>query len=110
MNTLRDIFHDLKVTLDDLKDLLEIVDLLKHGKIKTAIKKIRYLDTPVRDDCVKYFNEDALHQVELKGRGKLTGRTYTCKELAEKVEMAIVFYISANLGYHKKDLKEYFNA
>lgn len=95
---------------DDFRDLLEIVDLLRQGEMKKAIHKIKYLDTVIRDECVKYFDEDALYQIELEGRGKRTEHIHSNKELAEKVESAILSYVSDNLNWLKKELREYYNA
>ena len=108
MNTLRDIREDLRLTLDDLGDLLEIVDLLNKNHIHKAKEKILNLDTAVRDYCVEYFNENMLRQVNLEGngsQGKVTGKKYSAKQLAEIVEKGAALYVYQNLGYYKQDAK-----
>lgn len=107
---LQNILDALKMVTNDFRGLLEIVELLREGEMKKAIHEIRYLDTVVRDECVKYFDEDALYQVEMEGQGKRTGHRHTNKELAEKVELAILSYVSDNLNWIKKELREYRNA
>ena len=113
MKTLREIEEDLKLTLDDLGDLLEIVDLLNRNHINKAKDKIRSLDTAVRDYCVEYFNEDMLRQVNMEGngtQGKFTGKKYSYAELAKRVERGVALHLYNYLNYCKADAKELMNA
>lgn len=113
MNALHEIKEDLKLTLADFGDLLEIVDLLDKNYINKAKDKIRDLDTYVRDYCVEYFNEDMLRQVDMEGngsQGKFTGKRYAYKELAIMVKKGAALYLNQNLGSLKFNAKEFHNA